>query len=149
MGIIDEVRFGPMVGDPDDHRPNTQWAMVVDPERDDGRHVNDVTVLFERMAPGDRIPLHTHTMSEAVVIESGRGDYTLGDERREVRPGSCVLIPSGMPHALVNTGVEELRLTGFFPSTVIDITYLERNPAPETEGQPPQPPTTIDVRRLT
>jgi mannose-6-phosphate isomerase-like protein (cupin superfamily) len=148
MGIINDVRYESMVGDPDDHRPNTEWALVVDPQRADGRYVDDVTVLFERTAPGDRIPIHTHTISEAVVIQSGRADYTLGDERRSVGPGSCVLIPPGIPHGLVNRGGEDLRLIGFFPATVIDITYLERNPAPGTEGQPPQPPMTIDVRRL-
>jgi mannose-6-phosphate isomerase-like protein (cupin superfamily) len=148
MGIIDDVHYQPMVGDPDDHRPNTEWALAVDPERADGRYVNDATVLFERAAPGDRIPPHTHTISEAVVIRSGRGEYTLGEEQRAVGPGSCIFIPPGMVHGLVNDGDEYLQLIAFFPSTVIDITYKERNPAPGTEDQMPQPPTAIDVRRL-
>jgi hypothetical protein len=30
----------------------------------------------------------------------------------------------------------------------IDIAYLERNPAPGTQDQPPQPPFSIDLRAL-
>src|SRR5437867_1857121 len=148
MGIFDEITYVPMVGDPDDHRPETEWGLVVDPQDQVGRPASDVTVLFERTAPGDRIPLHTHTISEAIVIESGHGEYTLGDQRREVGPGACVLVPPGVPHGVVNSRDEVLRLIAFFPSTVLDITYLDRNPAPGTEGQPPQPPATIDVRTL-
>jgi quercetin dioxygenase-like cupin family protein len=147
VGIFDGIAYVPMVGDPDDHRPETLWALVVDPE-DQAGPVSDVTVLFERMAPGDRIPLHTHSMSEAVVIERGHGRYTLGDQRMEVGPGACVLVPAGVPHGVVNSREEVLQLVGFFPSVVLDVTYLERNPAPGTEGQPPQPPASVDVRSL-
>jgi len=35
-----------------------------------------------------------------------------------------------------------------FPSEQIGIKYLERNPAPQTEEQPPQPAFTIEARAL-
>jgi len=35
-----------------------------------------------------------------------------------------------------------------FPSEVIGIEYLERNPAPGTESESPQPPASLDVRAL-
>jgi hypothetical protein len=35
-----------------------------------------------------------------------------------------------------------------FPSERIGIEYLERNPAPGTEDDPPQPVVVIDVRAL-
>ena len=100
MGIFDEIAYEPMVGDPDDHRPETQWALVVDPEDQAGHPVSNVTVVFERTAPGDRIPLHTHSISEAIVIESGHGEITLGVQRREIGPGGCVLVPPDVPHGV-------------------------------------------------
>ena len=39
-----------------------------------------------------------------------------------------------------------VRIHAMFPSEQIGIRYLERNPAPGTEGEPPQPAFTIDVR---
>jgi mannose-6-phosphate isomerase-like protein (cupin superfamily) len=146
MGFVENVAYGPMVGDPDDHRPNTEWAFVFDPLRDSGPSVDDITCLFERIAPGDTIPLHTHTTSEVVVVDEGTGSYRLGDETTTVRNGSVIFIPAGVPHGTVNDGTETLRIHAMYPSRVLDFTYLERNPAPGTEGDPPRPPTRLDPR---
>ena len=137
-----------MTSDPDDYRPNTTWAMVLDPETSDGRYVRDMTILFEHCAIGDRIPLHTHTIDEAIVIDQGTADVTLGDETSTASTGAVVFIPAGVRHGARNTGREPLQLHAFFATTVLDAAYLERNPAPGTEGEPPEPPLSIDVRSL-
>jgi len=59
LSIVEGYRLEPMVGDPDDHRPNTVWALLVDPGDDAGR-VDDLAVISERIGAGDRIPLHEH-----------------------------------------------------------------------------------------
>jgi mannose-6-phosphate isomerase-like protein (cupin superfamily) len=146
MSVVDDYVYGPMVGDPDDHRPNTSWAFVFDPPREDGPYVADITCLFERIAPGDAIPLHTHTTSEVVVVDEGTGTYRLGEDTTAVRGGSVIFIPAGVPHGTVNDGTAPLRIHAMYPSRVLDFTYLERNPAPGTEGDPPQPPTVTDPR---
>ena len=146
MSVVDDFVFEPMVGDPDDHRPNTTWSLVFDPPRADAPFVSDITCLFERIAPGDAIPLHTHTTSEVVVVDEGSGSYRLGDETTFVRAGSVIFIPAGTAHGTVNDGSDPMRIHAMFPSRVLDITYLERNPAPGTEGDAPRPPTRIDPR---
>lgn len=146
MAIIDAIELEPMVGDPDDHRPDSRWTVIVDPTSADGSEVRDLVLIREHMAPGDAIPLHTHSANEVVVVDAGSGTYRLGEERRRVDPGACVFIPAGTPHGLLNDVGGELRLTAVFPSSVIDITYLERNPAPGTEGDDPQPPMVYDPR---
>jgi len=84
VSIVQPGPFEPMVGDPDDHRPNTHWRLVVDPG-DEAGQVDGMALLVERMAVGDRL----------------------------------------------------LVLHGIFPTTVVEIVMLERNPAPGTEDQAP------------
>ena len=127
--------------DPDDYRPNSKWSLITDPS---GR-VDDVTVVMEEVAPGDRIPLHRHRVNEAVMIVSGEAEVTLGDE--VVRPvaGSTVFIPAGTVHGHRNVGSDVLRIVAIFPAVVVDMEMLERNPAPGTEGADPQH-TVYDMR---
>ena len=76
MSIVERYRFEEMVGDPDDHRPNSTWALVVDPG-DSVERVDDLAVISERIAAGDRIPLHIHRVNE-VILAHGEGQFTLG-----------------------------------------------------------------------
>jgi quercetin dioxygenase-like cupin family protein len=146
MAIVDDYAYEPMVGDPDDHRPNTTWALVVDPATPDGRYVRGLTLLFEKVAVGDRIPLHTHSVEEALVIDEGDAEATVGAETRVVRTGAVVFVPPGTAHGMRNVGDRALRLHGVFASPNIPITMLDRNPAPGTEGDDPQPPSVYDAR---
>jgi quercetin dioxygenase-like cupin family protein len=146
MAIVDSYSYEPMVGDPDDHRPNTTWALVVDPETPDGGYVRGLTLLFERCAVGDRIPLHTHSVEEALVIEDGDAEATLGTETRAVSAGAVVFVPAGTVHGMRNVGERVLRIHGIFASPIIPITMLDRNPPPGTEGDAPQPPLVYDAR---
>ena len=147
MGIIERHVYEPMVGDPDDHRPNTTWTIAVDPDsRDATGGVRGLTLIFERVAPGDHIPLHTHSVEEVIIVDEGRAEATLGDERRDLSPEACMFVPPGTPHGMRNAGAGVLRLHAAFASPSIDITYLERIPAPGTEGEPPQSPVVYDPR---
>jgi quercetin dioxygenase-like cupin family protein len=105
-------------------------------------------LIFEEIGIGDRIPLHVHPIHEVIVIDDGAAQVTLGRERRDVGRGTVVFIPAGTPHGARNSGDRPVRLHAMFPSEKIGIHYLERNPAPGTEGQPPQPAFTIDARAL-
>jgi quercetin dioxygenase-like cupin family protein len=144
MSIIEGYRFEPMVGDPDDHRPNTVWALLVDPGDGHGR-VDDLAVISERIAAGDRIPLHVHRVNE-VILAHGAGRFTLGDEARAVDDGAVIFIPAGVPHGFQNDGDRPLPLQAVFPTTRVWIRTLERNPAPGTESDPPQAGATYDFR---
>jgi quercetin dioxygenase-like cupin family protein len=124
-----------MVGDPDDHRPNTTWRLAVDPGT--GGRVAALSLLEERCAVGDRIPLHRHDVDELVIVIDGVGSYALGDERSDVGPGDVIFIPAGTEHGTVNTGDGVLHVHAVFPSRTVLMEMLERNPAPGTEHLPP------------
>ena len=134
-----------MVGDPDDHRPNTSWAMVVDPVSADAPYVTDLLVVLEQIASGDRIPLHTHPHDEAIVIARGTAEVRLADHLRIVGENAIAMVPKGVAHS-IRAVDGAVRINAFFPTTRIGIAYLERNPAPGTEGQAPAAPYEIDVR---
>lgn len=150
MAIVEDRDYRPLAyeEDPDDYRPDSKLAMVLDPSTDDGDFVEDLTVFCEQMAAGDRIPLHQHTVDEVLFVDAGRIEATVGDERRTIGPGATVFIPARTPHGFRNTGEETARIHAVFPDREVSIRYLERNPAPGTEGDPPGPPVALDVREL-
>jgi len=147
LAIFTEYDLSPFdESDPDDYRPDSRWAVLVD--RRSTRHVDDITVIIEEIAPGDRIPLHTHPVNEVMVIVTGTPDVTLGDDTRRVGPGTVVFIPAGTVHGTRNASSEPVGVHAMFPSEQIGIRYLASNPAPGTEGDDPQPAFRIDARAL-
>jgi quercetin dioxygenase-like cupin family protein len=147
MAIVSSFDYAPFdESDPDDFRPNSRWAMLVDPRGKSDVHVDNITLIIEEIAAGDRIPLHTHPISEVIVIQQGSAEVTLGDDTQQVGPGTVVFVPAWTPHGTRNAGTSPIRLHAMFPSERIGIQYLERNPAPGTESDAPQPAFTIDAR---
>ncbi len=55
---------------------------------------------------------HAHFgQEEAFYCVSGKGLIRVGEEHAEIGPGSCVFVPEGLVHQLINTeGDEELRV---------------------------------------
>lgn len=150
MAIVRHREYMPLVAeeDPDDYRPDSELAVVVDPSGEAGSFVDGLAVLYERIAPGDRIPLHQHTVEEVFFVDEGRLEATLGEEREVIGPGAVVFVPARAAHGFRNVGESVARIHAVFPSREITIRYLERNPAPGTEGDEPGPPVAFDVREL-
>ena len=137
MSIVESGPLQTMIGDPDDHRPNSSWGLRVDPGDVHGR-VETLAIITESIAPGDRIPLHTHDVDEAITVLEGTAETRLGGETRRVGAGAVIFIPAGVPHGTTNAGVDPLRIHAVFPATSIEIAMLERNPAPGTESDAPR-----------
>ncbi len=69
----------------------------------------NLAVTWVEGEPGSEQPVHAHPASEQVyVIVAGRGAMTVGDETREVGPGTAVLVPPDTPHAIRCVGDERL-----------------------------------------
>ncbi len=136
MAIVGTIPLEPIVDDPDDYRPESRWALVTDPGDASGR-VESLTLIVEEIAPGDRIPLHRHQIDELILVEAGEAVVWLGDGATRVGAGAVVFVPAGEAHGTANAADEPLRLRAIFPSPVIRMEMLERNPAPGTEDRPP------------
>ena len=50
------------------------------------------------MNDGAVVPMHTHSHEQTGYLVSGRFLFELGDERRELGPGDCWLVPCNLPH---------------------------------------------------
>lgn len=133
MGVVPQPAFQAMTDDPDDYRPSSSWALSVDP---DGRA--EFGVVRERIGVGDRIPRHWHEVDEVVLYEGGSARVHLDGVDHDVEPGATVFIPAGAIHGTINTGSVPVEVRAVFPTTVVRMDAVERNPAPGTEDTPPQ-----------
>ncbi|MBI1885640.1 MAG: cupin domain-containing protein [Chloroflexi bacterium] len=61
----------------------------------DGERLMLIEVTMDR---GAVVPLHTHPHEQTGYLISGRGRFRLGEETRDLSPGDCWLVPSGVPH---------------------------------------------------
>jgi quercetin dioxygenase-like cupin family protein len=140
VGVHRELEFHSLDdgSDPDDWRPGSRLALVADPDA-------NLAVIVEKIGVGDAVPLHRHTIDEVVFYLSGEVEVRLDEASHSVRAGDIIVIPAGVAHAQRNTGDSVAEIRAVFPSARLDVEYLERNPAPGTEGDPPQPPFVIDT----
>ncbi len=75
----------------------------------DGDKLMLLQVMFES---GAKVGLHQHVHEQVTYIVSGRVQFTIGDEVREVGAGESVLLLSNVPHAV--TALEPTVLTDSF-----------------------------------
>ena len=65
-------------------------------------------LVLMTLRPGEDIGLETHDGHDQFIrIEAGTGYVQLDGERRELKDGSVVVIPSGAKHNVVNTSASE------------------------------------------
>ena len=135
MTVVGPGALEPMVGDPDDHRPESRWRLITDPGDAHGRV--DIPVIFEEIAPGDAIPLHRHPIDEVVIFQEGAIEGRIGADTLEITAGMTAFVPHGVAHGWKNVGHEVAKVIAIFPQSRVGIEMLERNPAPGTEGRAP------------
>jgi mannose-6-phosphate isomerase-like protein (cupin superfamily) len=136
MAIAGPGELEPMISDPDDYRPRSKWRLVTDPGGASGA-VEDLCMIVEEVGVGDRIPLHRHRTDEMIVVLEGRAEVVLDEERLEVNAGSTLFVPKGAIHELQNVGDVPMKIHEIFPTLMIDMEMLGRNPAPGTEAKAP------------
>ena len=65
-------------------------------------------------------PGHVHTECEEVIfILSGQGEIKIGEETFPMKIGDAILLPTGVPHLIRNTGKEVMRMACSFSSNDI------------------------------
>ena len=90
-----------------------------------------LTLTVNELDPGAGVPLHTHRVEEALVVQKGMGVFRLGPSEVIVGADATVLVPAEVAHAFRNDGPGVLQVLGVFP--VVDpltarwTTYLEGN----------------------
>lgn len=97
-----------------------------------------LTLTISELDAGAAVPLHTHRIEEAIVVQEGVGVFRLGDETVTVGPDATVLVPAEAVHGFHNAGPGRLTVLAAFP--IVDplterwTTYLEGNEPPGFRG---------------
>ena len=72
---------------------------------------------------GCRLPRHTDSAEETIVVLAGEGMLAVADARRRVGAGAIALVPAGVPHEIRNVGGETLRFVAVYAGTDVVTTY--------------------------
>ena len=85
----------------------------------------DSAVVYFEIEPGNRLAPHTDSAEEILYLISGQAEAEVGDERGRLAAGDLAVIPAMVPHSLVNTGEEPLKVIGFFSEAEIVSSFDE------------------------
>jgi quercetin dioxygenase-like cupin family protein len=66
-------------------------------------------VQIVEVGGGGSIPRHSHDVSAAFIVLSGKGTFTGGRKTRDIAAGDVVHIPAGQKHGWTNKGRSTLR----------------------------------------
>ena len=92
---------------------------------------------FLEVAPGCRLPRHTDSSEETIVVVDGVASVTVGDEEGEVPAGGVALVPESVPHEVRNAGDGPLRFVALYADTEVVTTYEQTiQPGGERERAP-------------
>ena len=87
--------------------------------------------------PGCRLPRHTDSAEETIVVIAGVAEVELVDERERLPAGGVALVPANLPHQVVNVGEEPLRFVALYASADVLTRYEEEvQPDGERERRP-------------
>ncbi|MCZ7590201.1 MAG: cupin domain-containing protein [Gaiella sp.] len=85
----------------------------------------DSAVVYFEIEPGNRLAPHTDSAEEILYLISGEAEAQVGEERGRLAAGDLAVIPAMVPHGLVNTGDETLKVVGFFSEAEIVSSFDE------------------------
>lgn len=89
------------------------------------------------LAPGRRLPRHTDSAEEVIVVLAGAAEVTVGDRRLEVSGPGVALVPEGVPHEVRNAGDRTLAFLAIYAATDVVTRYEQPvQPAGERERSP-------------
>jgi quercetin dioxygenase-like cupin family protein len=90
-----------------------------------GTGTKSTAVVYFELEPGEHLGNHTDSAEEVLLVVSGSGEATIGDEQAAVQTGTLAVVPALVPHSVKNTGEETLRAVGFFSSSTVLSTFDE------------------------
>lgn len=79
-------------------------------------HVPDLSVGLYVLAAGEPDRQQPHTEDEVYYVVSGRAQVTVGDEVRDVQPGSIVFVATGVPHTFHDIREDLVLFVAFGPA---------------------------------
>jgi mannose-6-phosphate isomerase-like protein (cupin superfamily) len=94
----------------------------------------NVSFFVSETPPGRGPELHTHPYEEVFVVQEGDLTFTLGDDTVEAGGGQIVVVPAGVPHKFVNSGIERSRHIDIHTSRRMMTEWLEDRESDDGNG---------------
>ena len=88
-------------------------------------HDAGISFIVIEAPPGSGPKLHKHPYEEVFVVQEGTVTFTAGDEVIQASGGQVVVVPAGVPHKFVNSGVGTLRQIDIHPTERFVTEWLE------------------------
>jgi quercetin dioxygenase-like cupin family protein len=93
--------------------PNGSWSRMLVTEGNVGG--NQGSLGYSVFTPGTTLAPVRHETEEFAYVVSGRGELLLDDRVLAFGPGDALYVPSGVWHAVSNTGDEDAVMVFGFP----------------------------------
>jgi quercetin dioxygenase-like cupin family protein len=89
------------------------------------------------VAPGCRLPRHTDSAEETIVVLAGTAEVEVEGERATAEAGGVVLVPKDAPHEVRNVGEHPLRFAAVYAAPDVVTRYeVPVQPAGGREREP-------------
>lgn len=99
--------------------------------------VKTMEVWLQTMAPGAATPVHRHACEEVILVLSGSGTCTVGNETLAFGPNSTLILEPDVVHQIVNTSDTEMRLVAALGMAPVRVRTAEGDPLPVPWEAPP------------
>jgi quercetin dioxygenase-like cupin family protein len=104
-----------------EHEPRARWRSASVHGAGTGAAASASSLL--EVPARCRLPRHTDSAEEAVVVIEGRARVTVGDDSAELAAGAIAVVPADVPHEVENTGDGVLRFAAVYAAPEVTITY--------------------------
>ncbi len=92
--------------------------------------VKTMEVWQQTLAPGGATPVHRHACEEVILVLSGRGTCSVGDETFAFGPDSTLILEPDVVHQIVNTSDEDMHLVAALGMAPVRVKTADGEPLP-------------------
>lgn len=92
--------------------------------------LKSMEVWVQTMAPGAATPVHCHACEEVILVLSGSGTCSIGDQTLVFGPNSTLILEPDVVHQIVNTSNEDMKLVAALGMAPVRVKTGEGEPLP-------------------
>jgi mannose-6-phosphate isomerase-like protein (cupin superfamily) len=111
-----------------DYDDRARWRSGSGHSPSEGAKSSGSSIL--EVQPGYRLPRHTDSAEEIVVVLSGTAEVVVGEERRQLPAHGLALVPKLVPHEVRNAGEVPLRFAAIYAEPDV-VTRYEHDVQPD------------------
>jgi quercetin dioxygenase-like cupin family protein len=111
-----------------EHDAEARWRSASGHMPSSGASASGSSVI--EVPAGCRLPRHTDSAEETIVVIAGTAEIVAGDERAELPAGGAAVVPIEVPHEVRNAGDATLRFIAVYASPDV-VTRYEQDVQPD------------------